>query len=63
MTSTAKATSPGNTTNGFPAEASLHYAEVPAAKMEELREQTRRLLASEDWDLVDGIDFPYPKSA
>jgi hypothetical protein len=60
---TAKQTTPGDTRNGFPAEASLHYAEVPAAKMQELREQTRRLMESDEWELLDGIDFPYARTA
>jgi hypothetical protein len=59
----ATKTSSSNGRHQFPAEASQYFPEVPKDKMEELRIESEKLLAEDDWDLVDGLDFPYAKSA
>lgn len=49
--------------NGFPAEAALVYDEVSQEAAQDAREETAKMIESGEWELLDGINFPYPKCA
>lgn len=58
-----KAGTPAKKANGFPAEAGHFYEEVPSNEMEKLRLESAKMLEEDEWEVVDGINFPYPKCA
>lgn len=63
---TLKPAAASNTTGNrskFPADAADYFAEVPEETMAALREQSDKLCAEHEWELVDGLSFPYAKSA
>lgn len=49
--------------NKFPAEAGHTYDEVKEADMAALRHEMAEAAALHQWELIDGIDFPYDKCA
>jgi hypothetical protein len=46
----------------FPAEAGQFFDEVPKAQLKQLREEMRGAYPKDEWELVDGFDFPYEDS-
>ncbi len=54
---------PGDSRNGFPAEAAQVYDEVSAEAMEALRQEMEAMYGDSQMELLDGFDYPYPKRA
>jgi len=52
-----------NGQNMFPPEAEQFYGEVPEQQMKVLREESCATLKDDEWELVDGFDFPYEQCA
>lgn len=47
----------------FPAEAGCFFEEVKERDLAALRKQNDDQFAGDEWELVDGIDFPYSRCA
>lgn len=54
----------GKWANGaFPTEASLKYDEVDVGVVLSRVAEAEKALAGEEWEVVDGFNYPYAKSA
>lgn len=60
---TASTTAAGAPQTKFPAEAGHFYNEVSEQQMAAAREESAALLASDEWELVDGQPYPYDQCA
>ena len=58
-----KAAGAAKKADGFPAEAGHSFNEVPEKTLKKLSEETSKAFGSEEWELLDGINFPYNRCA
>lgn len=49
--------------SGFPAEAGHFYDEVSEQQLDALRQENKAKFAGEEWEVIDGLEFPYEKCA
>ncbi|WP_339112803.1 hypothetical protein [Thioclava sp. GXIMD2076] len=49
--------------NAFPPEAAENYDEFPVDAVIEFKRKQELALADEEWEVVDGLNFPYEQTA
>lgn len=47
----------------FPPEAGMHYGEVDQAEIDAMKKAFDSEFEGEEWELLDGLNFPYGKVA